>query len=66
MINAKVGSVTPGVFLPNAKEIQRQKENKAIYGSAYFRDACEKAEIVATKRQAVKFKLHKGIAYKMK
>ena len=66
MINAKVGRVTPGIFLPNAKEVQRQKENNAIYGSAYFLDACEKAEITPTKRQAVKFKLHKGIAYKMK
>ena len=66
MINAKVGYVTPGKYVYTAKEVQRQEENKAIRESDYFLNACEKAEIRITKRQAVKFKLHKGIAYKMK
>ena len=66
MINQKKGYVTPGVFIQTDAEASRQKANKSVYESSSFRDACSFADIEPTKRQAVKFKNKRGLAYRFK
>lgn len=46
----------------NAKE--KQEENKNVFNSDKFKNACEKAKTSVTKRQASKFKNKKGAAFK--
>lgn len=65
MINAKAGYVTPGQFVPSQKELNRRAKNKAVLMSGEFADACQWVGIDPTKRQAVKFKMKKGRAYKL-
>lgn len=43
---------------------EKQAENKNVFESDKFKNACAKAEIPVSKRQASKFKNKKGAAYK--
>ena len=43
---------------------KKTKENKNIIESENFKNMCELAGIPVTKRQAVKFKNKRGLAYK--
>lgn len=64
MINKKANKVTPGKYIPNDRDAERAEKTKSTQASQVFKDACEKAGIPATKRQAIKFKQKKGLAYK--
>ena len=63
MVNKKVGYVTAGVFVPTPRELELRKKNEAVFRSLNFNDACNSAGIPPTKRQAVKFKNGRGLAF---
>lgn len=63
MINQKEGRCTPGKWFPTPGEIHRRESNKAIFESTYFKEACDRASVDVTKRQASKFRSKKGRAY---
>jgi len=66
MINRKANIVTPGKWIPTKEEVAHQEKNASILKSESFIQLCENAGIKPTKRQAVKYKNKRGLAYACK
>ena len=64
MINRKANKVTPGSYLPRQKELLEKAKTDAIFKSPQFAENCEKLGLKVTRRQAVKYKLGKGLVFK--
>jgi hypothetical protein len=64
MINQKTGYRTPGAWMPTVEELARKKATDSVFSSEHFKEKCAAAEIEPTRRQAVKFKNKRGLAFK--